>query len=83
MAISALTIPTNIGPTSYTGLGSSWQDFSANTVQPVLSNLSLSKMQGSRSLNLVNLRKLKSRTARKMLAITLVSLKSVCSIMTP
>ena len=39
MAISALTIPTNIGPTSYTGLGSSWQDFSANTVQPVLANL--------------------------------------------
>ena len=39
MAINALSIPNNVGPTSYSGFGSGWQNWSQNTVQPVLSNL--------------------------------------------
>jgi hypothetical protein len=39
MAINALTIPTNIGPQSYSGLGSGYQDFSSNTVMPLLQKL--------------------------------------------
>lgn len=39
MAISALTIPTNIGEVKYEGMGPSWTDWSNQTVQPVLSNL--------------------------------------------
>ena len=39
MAINALNIPTNIGPQSYSGLGSGYQGFSNNTVMPLLQKL--------------------------------------------
>lgn len=39
MAINALNIPTNIGLSKYTGLGSGYQGFSNNTVMPLLQKL--------------------------------------------
>ena len=40
-----MNIPTNVGPQSYSGLGAGWQNWTNNTVQPVLTNL-LNNYQG-------------------------------------
>jgi hypothetical protein len=39
MAINALNIPTNVGPQSYSGLGSAYQGFNTDTVIPLLQKL--------------------------------------------
>lgn len=39
MAIEALSIPTNLYPTSYSGMGEGWQNFSQNQAMPILSSL--------------------------------------------
>lgn len=39
MATNVLDIPTNVGPTSYSGLGAGYQDFSSGEVLPLLSKL--------------------------------------------
>lgn len=46
MAINALNIPTNIGPQSYSGLGSAFQNFSSSSVMPLLQSL-LSNYSGN------------------------------------
>lgn len=46
MAINALSIPTGVGPTSYSGLGQGYQSFNNNSVIPLLQSL-LSGYQGN------------------------------------
>ena len=46
MAINALSIPTGVGPTSYSGLGQGYQSFTNNSVIPLLQSL-LSGYQGN------------------------------------